>query len=504
MKFDVLNEPWIPVTDKNGKAFETGLYPLLKNAHELSEVRCDSPLETYAVQRFIIAFLMDAYAPERPKHLKRILEGEKFDMGVIDAYIETCRSEGVTFDLFDKERPFMQARYDEKLDKEKETSAAKLFHALPTGNNHLHFDHTPEDERSFAPAKCLRGILATQLFAVSMAQGYPSSVNDTPCYYVLIQGKNLFETLVCSMGAKNEFSCNWNDMPAAWRETQPVIPKSEFADLSVAAGLTWQPRRIRLIPAEDGTVGEIIFQQGRNFHPNGKWKDPHVSFRINEKTGEAYSLKPKADRLPWRDIGTFIVSENNKNSIPAAIVQHYPIIADSKIITIQLFGLITDNAKYSGWIEDKLSIPIDIAENCEKADRLRLDIAFAENVASVLSKAVRQIERAASRSKDSKNKNGQLTENVKAAFFAQLHNYIFGEYMQRLEAAELSQANWFENFVSDMTDTTLGIAQKLLKDTANELGSTAAEFKEQNIALSSFYKEISKLKKERECRTNEN
>ena len=41
-------------------------------------------------------------------------------------------------------------------------------------------------------------LLASYLFCTATVQGYPSSVNNAPCLYVLIHGDNLFETLVLS------------------------------------------------------------------------------------------------------------------------------------------------------------------------------------------------------------------------------------------------------------------------------------------------------------------
>ena len=127
MKYDVLTEPWITVVTLDGKTEETGIRGFFEKAHLYRDVVFDSPLEVYAVQRMLIAFLMDAYSPERARDRKKLLQKGRFDMDVIDRYIADCRAEGVTFDLFDKERPFMQAPYDAELDEGKSKPAANLF-----------------------------------------------------------------------------------------------------------------------------------------------------------------------------------------------------------------------------------------------------------------------------------------------------------------------------------------------------------------------------------------
>ncbi|MEA5145568.1 MAG: type I-E CRISPR-associated protein Cse1/CasA, partial [Candidatus Limiplasma sp.] len=129
MPFDVLTDPWIPVDTGE----ELSLLDTLTRAHKLKAISAASPLDTYATYRLVIAFLMDALQmPHRDARLDVLARG-RFDMAVIEAYVARCRAEGVSFDLFDKERPFMQAAYDPQYDRETKP-VSELVHALPTGN----------------------------------------------------------------------------------------------------------------------------------------------------------------------------------------------------------------------------------------------------------------------------------------------------------------------------------------------------------------------------------
>lgn len=56
MSYNVLYEKWIPMSD----GLNHSLWDCLEKAHELQCVSCASPLETYAVYRFLCAFAMDA------------------------------------------------------------------------------------------------------------------------------------------------------------------------------------------------------------------------------------------------------------------------------------------------------------------------------------------------------------------------------------------------------------------------------------------------------------
>ena len=494
MKYDVLTEPWITVVTLDGKTEETGIRGFFEKAHLYRDVVLDSPLEVYAVQRMLIAFLMDAYSPERARDRKKLLQKGRFDMDVIDRYIADCRAEGVTFDLFDKERPFMQAPYDAELDEGKSKPAANLFYSVPSGNNHVHFEHHLEQEHEYSPAECLRGILALQLFAVSMAQGYPSSVNDTPCYYSLVDGNNLFGRMVLNMLSRNEsMPMTWNEQPVAWRDTSKLIPKSEYADISILCGMTWQPRRITLIPETDECVRTVYLQQGRNFHQNGRWKDPHVSFKIGKKG--AYTLKPEAGREPWRDIGIFALSRDDKDCIPSMIIKNMEQVAASdELLQLQLFGVRTSNAKIEGWTSDSMTIPAEIIESCEKGDRLRADMLFVEDVAKEVYKAVKTFATV----QNSKISNNGWANNAQAEFFDRIHTFIFSEYLPVLGKADTAIPGWQKEAMDLLTDTAIAIADEIVSEYYVRFSDTARCLKAQVKAEQSYHATMMKLKKGRE------
>ena len=495
--FDVLQEPWIPVVTLGGERRTLGLLLALESAQELRDVVCESPLETYAVQRMMIAFLMDAYAPQWVRDKVSLYKSGRFDPVVLARYVALCRSEGVSFDLFDRSRPFMQASFDAELDAGKEKPAANLFHALPTGNNPVHFDHRLAGGRIFTAAECLRGILASNLFAVAMTGGYPSSVNDTPCYYVLLEGDNLFETLVLSMLSKGECAgMAWDSPKVAWRDPAPVIPKSQFADVSVLGGLTWQPRRITLISGADERVHSMRFQPGRSFHLNGRWQDPHVSFAKN-KDGEPYSLKPRMERAPWLDVGVFSLSNENIASIPAAIIRQSERLLGDAPRRLHLFGLATNKAAYEDWIEDRLSVPGNILMNYDKADRLRMDIGYVESTATLIRRTLTEVGNAHERSKDGRKKPNGIAAEAVTEFFSSMHAYLFSQYMDLLASRDSSEPRWEQPVVESSTKAVVSAARSVLNAFAARFGSGAKELQIQTDSIRKFHYLLNKSAKER-------
>lgn len=501
MKYDVLTEPWITVVTLDGKTEETGIRGFFEKAHLYRDVVFDSPLEVYAVQRMLIAFLMDAYSPERARDRKKLLQKGRFDMEVIDRYIVDCRAEGVTFDLFDKERPFMQAPYDAELDEGKSKPAANLFFSVPNGTKHIHFNHSLEGDHIFTPAQCLRGILALQVFAIPDGSGYRYSVNGGICYFVLISGKNMFEQLVLNMLSKDESKpMTWDDPPVAWRDTSKLIPDSVYADVSILCGMTWQPRRITLIPDEDGMIREIHYKKGRYFIQNGRWRDPHVSFK------DGNLLKPEVGRKPWRDVGALVVSGTGNECDAATVIKQLEFMdvpydfALLKIYSIQQGDKV---AKILSIVSDSINIPTNIIESNEKGDRLRIDMAFIEKVAGYLYITVREFEISKHDEKDWnenkwKKKKIGWANNAQAEFFDRIHTFIFSEYLPVLGKADTAIPGWQKEAMDLLTDTAIAIADEIVSEYYVRFSDTARCLKAQVKAEQSYHATMMKLKKGRE------
>ena len=503
-KFDVLTEPWIPVVSVDGQNMELGLSETLLKAHELSQVCCESPLETYAVQRFMIAFLMDAYRLERARDRKRLYARGCFDKEVLDQYIELCRSEGVSFDLFDEKRPFYQAAFDERYDsEEKKKSAAMLFHARPSGNSHVHFEHILAETGEYSPAEALRAIFSAQLFSTAMAQGYPSSVNDTPCYYALLCGKNLFETLTLSMLSLGECAyVEFDRQPSAWRDTATEVPKAEHADISMLEGLTFRPRRITLTQDADGKVRRVFYQQGQSFHANGRWRDPHVSYAVNS-SGDYVSIKPRLGRMPWRDVGNYLFSKNDADSRPADIIRCSSNIIESETPRILwVFGLTLPpaKAKYEDWVCDTLTVPGEILLDEYIAEELRSGMGTIEDSAKCVYSAVNAVRNAQERTKDGKKRQTETASEAQAIFFSQMHGVVFGAYMNALAKADPEQTDWQNLPRSILTDAIKTTARRIVREFANKLGNNARSLEVQVKELALFEKNLKGILNERKAK----
>jgi len=462
-KFNVLTDPWIPVERVDGSQEMLGIADTLAHAHELHGIVCRSPLETYAVKRLLTAFLMDALKPQERAELKALFRAEHFPVDRINDYIALCEAEGASFDLFDEKRPFMQAAYDEALDKEKKKPVAVLVHEFPSGNNHVHFDHRLQTEHRLTYAEALRALCASYVFCTSGLSG-PSSVNNTPCTYILCDEDNLFRTLVLGMVSKSECGkIPMDDLPVAWRSDKKIVPAEQCADMSVLAAFTWMPRRVTLIPdAEEGYVKEVYIQPGLNFLGNGRWMDPHVAYRKNKKE-EWYSVKPQSGREFWRDIGMIAAAyQENASHIPPLAVAHYEKITNRQesLVRLNMTGLVTNQAQYLSLQCETLSLPPAILEIPEKGEFLREKMMLIESIAGCVESSYGKLEASAAR-------------QLLALYFSSIRDALFSEFLPLLGKSDSEQENWQMPLISLLENRILDTLKKVSDEAAGMFGAGA-------------------------------
>lgn len=383
--FDVLTERWIPVIDEAGRAVELGLLETLERAHELRAIQVASPLEEYSVHRFLILFLMDALRPEDEREIGDLLEQGQFDMTKIRSYVAQCQQEGVSFDLFDKERPFLQTPYVEAWDREAKP-VSTLDYTIPNGNNHIHFDHR-QRETTCSPGKALRLLLTAQIFCTAGAQGYPSNVNGAPPWFALIQGENLFQTLVLGMIGTDGIMIPFDTPPVFWRNQEIVSSKEEVAKTSWLYGMLFPARRICLLPDEAGAlVRQVYLSQGLNYMVTNAWVDPHVAYRVTEKGRSNW--KPNDDETIWRNLNKLIDDKNAPQILP----QRKSLDLEEEEIHVVLYGVQTNKASYLRQQRHDLRLPVQLIGNEYAEKFINLYITLAERLGKALYTSLNQEE----------------------------------------------------------------------------------------------------------------
>ena len=410
--FDVLTEPWISVIDLQGNKRELGVLELLEQAPRLKEIADPVITYEYGIFRFLCTFLMDAYRPREWSDLEELYQSGKFDMRLIRDYVAVCKEEGASFDLFDKERPFLQAGFDEKYDK-KLVSVAALNIALPSGNNHVHFDHRLEEEQVMTCAEAAKGLCAINLFCTAGVRGYPSTVNGAPPIYFILDDKTLFGSLVYSMIAEDEAgNISYSDPPPVWRCKAEIVPQEKETDTSVLYGMMYPCRRILLKPEEDGNIVKMFLSQGKNYVAYDAWRDPHVSYLLGEKG--RVSLKSSMEKEPWRNIISIMAQKDTALTFVRRIVEEN--LLDD--IALKAYCVTTSQANYLDMQKSRLRMPRSIAESEIKSARIQELIQEIEKMSRILGRSLNECY------EYSKKAIRNMIQSVQADFFDQCRDYL--------------------------------------------------------------------------------
>ena len=473
VSFSVLDQAWIPVVTMDGREEMLGIREVLGRSQELREISSAFPLEEYSLYRFLGLFLMDMLRPESELEIEDLLAAGRFDMQRVEEYIAACKSEGVSFDLFDEERPFLQSKYDAAVDGDpKPVSILDCTRA--SGNNHTHFDHQTSSQ-AIPADKAARLLLSTYLFCTAAAQGYPSGVNASPPYFGVIQGQNLFETLAYTHMPLDSIGITSDSPPVLWRRVAPIIPKQEVGKTSWLHGMLFPTRRIHLVPNEQGAVTDVHLCQGENFVNKQSWHDPYVTYR-NGKDG-FFPMRPSADRAIWRNLSEIV---NIPGGQASQLLTLYRNIQMHDVVNLTLYGVETSQASYLGIYRHSLSFPMALTTESRTVDALRFCITAAETLANALRKALSKIEVLP-----------ETAASLAVQKYYQDCETRFWAFSDQAAAGNVQKED-LSRFCNDISDS----AEKAFSTALEVLNLRAASLAAAEQQRNQLFKSIQKLKKE--------
>ncbi len=488
-----MKEPVIPVLWLEGHNSSIGIKEAFLRAHEIRDIQGDTPLERYALLRLLIAFAMDMLHPENSYSRRAILDAGHFDPDVFDAYVSMCDKEGPRFDLFDHEHPFLQSKYDEKLDAKAEKPVAAIIHSLPSGNNHVFIDHRNANTHEVPYAKAFRALVASYVFCVSGTAG-PSSVNNTPPLYTIVVADNLFKTIIINSLSEAEVApLSYGVGTVPWRDFRSILPKEPVADVSFLEGLTWMPRRILLKPDNDGSVSRVYCQAGLDFRGNDLWNDPYVP-KFKKKDGTYGTIKPELGREMWRDVGTLLYDHNGTTvRQPQVLNCLFNILDEDEMpewIPIRAAGLVTNQAAYTGWYEDELTLPTPLIHIQEVADTFREDVAMIEKTQNQL---YANVQRYVDKPRNSSvSKEHEIATQCQQYFLHAAHDLLFGSAMN-----EIIQMVHEKDHVYHFCDEVKALLQETIRQVLHSSGQDVKSIMQQMEAEKWIWISFSKLSEER-------
>lgn len=441
--YDALNEPWIPVELADGSACSLSLLGALERAHEIRTIRAPTPPANQGIHRLLIAFALDAFRPPDVDAIGDLVARGQFDGGELHRYVDQCRSEGVSFDLFDERRPFLQSAFPpEDLDSQ---LVVQIFLEIPGGNNHIHFRHENEADHTFTPAECLTALTQLAPFALMYGRSASFSINGVPPTYLLYGGRTLFETLALSLVPLER--CDLEGPPVAWRDFSPVPEGGQAVRASVLSGLTAQPRRVQLIPEESegkAVVRRIRYQKGYDYK-GLTYLDPYVVHYEDDK-GAWRALTPREDRALWRDLGA-LVNPKAKCGLRDVLDITMDALPDRpSAVPLKATGLVTRQKGATRaaieWSEEDLPLRAYLFRDADKAAFFQAMLGLMENAAGCLASVMRKPLKSLRGEKAGKKAAGlfaSLADEAKLLCLSRCHACVNDRFFSALEACDFAR-----------------------------------------------------------------
>lgn len=388
--FNLIDQPWIPCADLNGRMEVLSLRETLARAHQLRGVQGDSPLETASLYRLLLAVIHSVLrGPKTKDNWAALWQAKHLDMNRFDDYFKEWHSR---FDLFDKERPFYQFKGDDMVEK----SALLLPHGMSTANELFEHKMVVETKPTDFPTAA-RMLLVGQYFGLG-GLVYPGKPNLTRSPLLngvsfLVEGDSLFETLLlnCLQYDKDTpLPMIGTDEPT-WEMEKPFKPRKEpngYLDY-----LTWQNRKVLLVPGETNQVKAMQIMRGLDL--GKELEDP---FKLYLKKDKGWRFLPfTEERSLWRDSHTLIKRRDPNNIHPPKTVEWLALLLEetdclkpSQIYRYMALGagVHFKDAKIFFYRQESMPFPLTYLKDEDLVSKLNDAMSRTEQVKSALNKAV--------------------------------------------------------------------------------------------------------------------
>jgi CRISPR system Cascade subunit CasA len=396
--FNLTDQKWIPGVHFDGRLELFSLRDILTRAHELRGLQGDSPLETAAMYRLLLAVLHSALrGPRKKAEWATLWQTGYWQPELVNGYLDQWHDR---FDLFHPEKPFYQAI---KMDVARDKTVNDIMPDVASANNATLFSHNVDTAITpLTPSKAARTLLVLQTMSIAGGWGMaPKESSDAPWgrgIIFFVEGDFLFQTLALNLMTypdkdRNNLSSSRDDRPA-WEKDDPFLPIRQVPD-GYLDYLTWQNRRVRLTTEGAETapvVRSIVMASGLKL--DSTMLDPMKLYRAGKEDGYI-STRFSEDRALWRDSASLFALKNTKGMYPpknfywlADLAAMMDDIASYQKYRFMAFGMANDQAKVEFFQEDHLPLPLpyltqpDLVEKLANALQNAEDTRFALKIAS--------------------------------------------------------------------------------------------------------------------------
>jgi CRISPR system Cascade subunit CasA len=354
-RFNLIDEPWIPVRRLDGKRCEVGIRKALLGAAEIAEIQDASPLVVAALHRLLLAVLYRALSGPVDGRQAKDWFKSGWPPDRIDDYLTRWRDR---FWLFHPCYPFAQVPdFEPKIWRAWTVLAAEHN----ADNAKVLFDHVDVNHAgAIGAAQAARWLLAAQTFSVSAGKSELAHTGTAPsatAAMVIVLGRHLGDTLAYLLAPENRAVLN-EDRPLWEREPETLSALRSGCERNVdgfADRYTWRTRSIRLRRNAQGNVTQIAFASGVGANAEHH-RDPMVAYRIDEKKGRLPVIF--RDRGLWRDFDSLLPDADGE--APQVIVNGVALgryCPDRFPRAVIVAGQSSDKAKIEYWRLERFDLP---------------------------------------------------------------------------------------------------------------------------------------------------
>lgn len=396
-QFNLIEEPWIPIVDHSGIPRQINLREALVNAHRYRGISASLPHTNAALYRILLAVLHRVFGPRDDQEWQGLWEQQCFEAARLDSYLNQCHE---CFDLFSEKRPFFQNRHP----KIEIKPANALLFLVAGGDADTLFDHNIDIRPvSLTPQQAALALVTAQSFSLA-GLCHPQLglvYTDAPCARAavfLLQGKNLFESLMLNLVRYNRFEPIAQQPPAidlpAWEMENPYQPERSIP-LGYLDYLTWQNRRLMLFPSRlDGrlVVQEITTAPGLTL--SAEQRNPMHHYHIDKEGGKRL-LRFNEGRALWRDSAALLNLKNKDAEHPQALRWAEELVSNGflphKRLQLAAYGMCTDPGKQKVYFYrgDQFTFSDDLLTNRELVVLLDQAMDFADEIRKQIGWATR-------------------------------------------------------------------------------------------------------------------
>jgi CRISPR system Cascade subunit CasA len=513
-EFNLLDEAWIRVTQKDGVAQKVSLKDAIMHADEYIGLANDSPLLDFALLRLMEAVLFSAFwdkiddldAEDIPGWWKVIWDSGKYPGGPLERYFEKWHDR---FYLFDDAHPFYQIPV--KSDAWEEHPVGTVYPivkmdmtVVESNNKPVLRDYDRENMTYDKTAVNLVGYMAFHdAFKLSLAMGGKKGNDDKAAVGrcgslggIYLKGKSLFQTLMLNWTLLRRNEEPWpsresRGIPEWWQRapweldhprTEQTPIDAKRADLKNPMSiLTCQTIRIMLHRTENRTVDKIQLYGGDVCDVKHAYDEPMTLWQTvtdsKTKKPDTVPKRHSGQTAEWREIPAVFPADKSWTPLVlywAGILVKKGYISGKSLLRSVLVGISeygSQNYGVKSTVNQSLGFHTSLLTETKDEWRLLIkeETKKAEDAGSALWSYAQSILKANGQSipddKKSQNKIGDPCENN---FYRRL-NAPFISWLSSIDPNK----DTVEEKRKEFERTAIRIALSTAEDTASVLPSSA-------------------------------